>query len=88
MKGGLYPSVKGVEAPLTLLVRGSGRFYTFGTSHKGVLANLGAKTGAFGGEWDELAPYASGAVARMMGSVASNGFSTRQGGGGLLGFMR
>ena len=49
VKGGLYPKAGGSEGPHTLVVGGSGRLYTCGTCHKGLLANLGPKTGA--GRW-------------------------------------
>jgi len=60
VKGGLYPKVGGTEGPHTCVIGASGRLYTFGTCHKGVLANLGAKTGGFGEDYDELYPYLVG----------------------------
>ena len=60
VKGGLYPKMGGTEGPHTMCVGGSGRLYTFGTCHKGLLANLGPKTGGFGDDFDELVPYCVG----------------------------
>ena len=57
VKGGLYPRAGGTEGPHTMVLGSSGRLYTFGTCHKGLLANLGAKTGGFGEDFDELVPH-------------------------------
>ena len=62
VKGGLYPSAGGTEGPHTVVISGSGQLYTFGTCHKGLLCNLGAKTGAFGDDFDELLPYCVGST--------------------------
>ena len=64
VKGGLYPRAGGTEGPHTLVIGGSGGLYTFGTCHKGLLCNLGPKTGGFGEEYDELTPYRVGAPVR------------------------
>ena len=60
VKGGLYPKAGGSEGPHTMVIGGSGQLYTFGTCHKGLLANLGPKTGGFGDHFDELEPYCVG----------------------------
>jgi hypothetical protein len=60
VKGGLYPAMGGSEGPHTLCLGAAGALYTFGTCHKGLAANLGSKTGAFGQPWDELFPYCVG----------------------------
>lgn len=62
VKGGLYPKAGGSEGPHTMVVGSSGALYTFGTCHKGLLANLGAKTGGFGDNFDELTPYCVGST--------------------------
>ena len=59
-KGGLNPTEGGQEGPHTHVVTADGLLYSFGTCHKGVLLNLGNKTGAFGEPFDELLPFASG----------------------------
>jgi hypothetical protein len=59
-KGGMNPKDGGHEGPHTIVVTELGSLYTFGTCHKGLLANLGAKTGAFGKPWDEMRPYKIG----------------------------
>jgi hypothetical protein len=74
VSGGLHPKEGGTEGPHTLCVASSGAMYSFGTAlisqslfplilpvgtcHKGLLANLADKTGAFGQPWDELFPCA------------------------------
>eukprot|EP00041_Stephanoeca_diplocostata_P021702 m.509433 g.509433 ORF g.509433 m.509433 type:complete len:319 (+) comp21889_c0_seq4:1576-2532(+) len=63
-KGGRRPKTGGAEGPHTIALTAHGRLYTFGTCHKGVLLNLGSKTGAFGEPWDELEPYRVGSGAR------------------------
>jgi len=65
-KGGYYPKKGGNEGPHTLVVSGSGDIFSFGTCHKGLLGNLGDKTGAFGKPWDALTPY-------RMGDAFANG---------------
>ncbi|GAB5366252.1 hypothetical protein AAMO2058_001128500 [Amorphochlora amoebiformis] len=60
LKGGFFPKKGGAEGPHTLVITRKGDLYTFGTCHKGLLANLGNKTGAFGEPWDELKPYKVG----------------------------
>ena len=64
VKGGLYPKAGGTEGPHTLVIGGSGQLYTFGTCHKGLLCNLGPKTGGFGDNYDELTPYLVGSEVR------------------------
>ncbi len=54
----------GAEGPHTVAVDSQGFLWTFGTCHKGVLLNLGNKTGAFGDPWDELSPYRVGSGLR------------------------
>jgi alpha-tubulin suppressor-like RCC1 family protein len=56
-KGDFYPSTTGNEGPHTVVVALTGGIYTFGTCHKGLLCNLGEKTGGFGEPYDELLPY-------------------------------
>ena len=57
-KGDFYPTTKGGnEGPHTIVVTQTGGLFTFGTCHKGLLANFGAKTGGFGEPYDELLPY-------------------------------
>eukprot|EP00927_Polykrikos_kofoidii_P051564 TRINITY_DN45362_c0_g1_i1.p1 TRINITY_DN45362_c0_g1~~TRINITY_DN45362_c0_g1_i1.p1 ORF type:complete len:864 (-),score=105.23 TRINITY_DN45362_c0_g1_i1:98-2689(-) len=63
-KGGLNPKSGGNEGPHTVVVSMSGALYTMGTCHKGLLCNLGSKTGAFGKPWDELRPYRVGGPLR------------------------
>lgn len=63
-KGGAAPSQGGQEGPHTVALAASGSVYTFGTCHKGLLGNLGSKTGAFGKPWDELRPYKLGGPLR------------------------
>ena len=55
-KGGLQPTAGGAEGPHTIAISTSGNVYTMGTCHKGLLGNLGNKTGAFGSAWDMVAP--------------------------------
>lgn len=55
----------GAEGPHTHAVTEDGALYSFGTCHKGVLGNLGSKSGGFGHrEWDELSPYRVGSAVR------------------------
>ncbi len=55
----------GAEGPHTLALTDDGAVFSFGTCHKGVLGNLGSKTGGFGhAEWDELSPYRLGSGVR------------------------
>merc|ERR1719471_2734021 len=44
-----------------------------GTCHKGLLGNLGSKTGAFGKPWDELRPYRLGGRAWAWGCGSNDG---------------
>merc|ERR1712166_190484 len=59
-KGGLSPKQNGQEGPHTVVITRAGAMYTFGTCHKGLLMNLGSKTGAFGEPYDELLPFKVG----------------------------
>lgn len=63
-KGGLNPKTQGQEGPHSIVITATGDMYTFGTCHKGLLANLGSKDGAFGKPWDELAPFKVGSAIR------------------------
>jgi alpha-tubulin suppressor-like RCC1 family protein len=59
-KGDFYPKKQGGEGPHTICLSITGEIYTFGTGHKGVLANLAAKSSAFNEPFDELLPYKVG----------------------------
>uniref|UniRef100_A0A7S2TP01 Uncharacterized protein n=1 Tax=Lotharella oceanica TaxID=641309 RepID=A0A7S2TP01_9EUKA len=52
--------VNGMIGPHSVAIGASGAMYTFGTCHKGLLCNLGNKTGGFGKPWDCLRPYRVG----------------------------
>mmetsp|Transcript_18180 Transcript_18180/g.27288 ORF Transcript_18180/g.27288 Transcript_18180/m.27288 type:complete len:523 (-) Transcript_18180:140-1708(-) len=69
-KGGLNPNTGGGEGPHTVVLTHGGAIYTFGTAHKGLMMNLGNKTGAFNKPWDELTPY-------RVGGRLANGKLTR-----------
>ncbi len=59
-KGGLNPKAGGAEGPHTVAIARDGDMYTFGTCHKGLLMNLGNKTGGFNKPWDCSSPYRVG----------------------------
>jgi alpha-tubulin suppressor-like RCC1 family protein len=71
-KGGVSSAkVGGAEGPHTVAWTAEGEMVTFGTCHKGLLCNLGSKSGGFEHpEWDELEPF-------LVGSAVRNGTKCR-----------
>jgi alpha-tubulin suppressor-like RCC1 family protein len=54
----------GGEGGHTCCITSTGKMYTFGTAHNGVLANLGRKTNALDQDWNENRPFLVGSTLR------------------------